>query len=404
MSPQSVALAVAGAGLRYAPDSIAGGFLEESVKQVSHMAANVVRESPEQAFTRWAWKTVSKLRLHACDAEDAAVCAGAVRGEAAALSRALDFDLSERAEDLVKGVCQAKNPLACCVALQTTQIGHVVPEICNRGFAHLRTLALSGRYDHVMECLLNITPLFLDCPESLLESGHFMAVVQNVLSADQTLFKTAKDLVVTHFPGPVSEEFSLMLQKQLGQFGRYGLEDESKIVLLWLNVMTALPNWFRDKNVLFVVNLLCRVAFYKTPVGRCVKECLTDLNNILQNKSCGGFMSWLSSGKGLNSLLPASLPDCPYFAFFVLEIEEECESAVKFWRALVEELREEEATLEAGVKAAAGRLKMGVPNSNHLSIYRWCQQLVDTPSDSQGSNSIDISFFSPTVCPRNCPH
>ena len=66
--------------------------------------------------------------------------------------------------------------------------------------------------------------------------------------------------------------------------------------------------------------------------------------------------------------------------------------------------RDEEATLEAGVKAAAGRLKMGVPNSNHLSIYRWCQQLVDTPSDSQGSNSIDISFFPPTVCPRNCPH
>ena len=30
---QSVALAVAGAGLKYAPDSIAGGFLEESVKQ-----------------------------------------------------------------------------------------------------------------------------------------------------------------------------------------------------------------------------------------------------------------------------------------------------------------------------------------------------------------------------------
>ena len=158
----------------------------------------------------------------------------------------------------------------------------MVPEICNRGFAHLRTLALSGRYDHVMECLLNITPLFLDCPESLLESNHFMAVVQNILSADQTLFKTAKDLVITNFPGPVSEEFSFMLQKQLSQFERYGLDDESKIVLLWLNVMTALPNWFRDKNVLFVANLLCRVAFYKTPVRKCLKECLTDLNNILQ--------------------------------------------------------------------------------------------------------------------------
>ena len=56
--------------------------------------------------------------------------------------------------------------------------------------------------------------------------------------------------------------------------------------------------------------------------------------------------------------------------------------------------RDEEATLEAGGKAAAGRLKMGVPNSNHLSIYRWCQQLVDTPSDSQGCNSIYTIFLS----------
>ena len=36
---QSVALAVAGAGLKYAPDSIAGGFLEESVKQGGNSTA-----------------------------------------------------------------------------------------------------------------------------------------------------------------------------------------------------------------------------------------------------------------------------------------------------------------------------------------------------------------------------
>ena len=244
-----------------------------------------------------------------------------------------------------------------------------------------------------MECLLNLTPLFLDCPESLLESSHFMAVVQNILCADQTLFKTAKDLVITNFPGPVSEEFSFMLQKQLRQFERYGLKDEAKIVTLWLNVMTALPNWFKDKNVLFVMNLLCRVAFYKIPVGKCVKDHLTDLNNILQSKSSGGFISWLSSGKSLNSFLPASLPDCPYFAFFILEIEEECESAVRFWKTLVEGLRDDETSLEAGMKSASGKLSIGVPNSNHLSIYRWCQQLLETPAHSQMSMVFAKKFF-----------
>ncbi len=276
---REIALAVAEAGLRFAPDSIAGGFLEESVKQVSNIAANVVRESAEQAYTRWAWKTVSKLKLHACDMEEG-ICAGAVAGDPAAFERMLDFDLSPKVEELVKGV-YAKNPLACCVALQTTQIGHVLPEICHRGFGHLRTLALSGRFDHVMECLLNIVPLFLDNSETLLESVHFMAVIQAVVAADQTYFKMAKDLIITDFPGPVTEEFSCMLLKQLSLWRSYGLKDETKVATLWLNVMTALPNWHKDKNVLYVVNLLCRLAFYKPDtVGKAVKEYMEDMTKV----------------------------------------------------------------------------------------------------------------------------
>jgi hypothetical protein len=296
---QTVALAVTGAGLKHAPDSIAGGFLEESVKQVSNIA-NVVRESPEQVYTRWAWKTVSKLKLHACDMEEE-FCVGAVKGgcflfyiilycyfiwkafcfvgSPAAFKRMLDFDLSPRVEDLVKGVC-AKNPLACCVALQTTQIGHIIPEICNRGLGHLRTLAFSGRFDHVMECLLSITPLFLDTTEALVGNAHFMSVIQGVVSADQTYFKMAKDLIISDFPGPVTEEFSFMLHKQLCLFKKYGLRDETKIVMLWLNVMTAMPNWHKDKNIIFVVNLLCRVGFYKTEVGTNVKDYLVDMNKV----------------------------------------------------------------------------------------------------------------------------
>lgn len=75
---QTVALAIAEAGFKFAPDSISDGFLEESVRQVSNIA-NVVRQSPEQLYTLWAWETVSKLKLHAVDMEKA-FCRGAIRG------------------------------------------------------------------------------------------------------------------------------------------------------------------------------------------------------------------------------------------------------------------------------------------------------------------------------------
>ncbi len=94
-------------------------------------------------------------------------------------------------------------------------------------------------------------------------------------------------------------------------------------------------------------------------------------------------MAWLSSSKSHNTFLPASAPEFPYFAFYVLEIEEEAQVSVRFWKTLVEELRPEEATLEAAAKTAAGRLKMSTPNVNRLSIYRWSQALLDTPCESQ---------------------
>ena len=55
--------------------------------------------------------------------------------------------------------------------------------------------------------------------------------------------------------------------------------------------------------------------------------------------------------------------------------------------------RDDETALEAGVKAAAGKLKIGVPNSNHLSIYRWCQQLIDAPQDGQMAVVFAKKFF-----------
>ena len=170
-------------------------------------------------FLQWAWETISKLRLHALDQEDA-VSIAAVQGEREGFERMLDFDLEATILDsIVRGVT-AKNPLACYVALQTTQLGHSVPEICTRGLEYLKVLLVSGRYDHVMECHVNITPLFFPVPDALLGDENFYGVLQSILTADSTVLKMAKELVITDGPGPVIKEFCGMILKQIASFKR----------------------------------------------------------------------------------------------------------------------------------------------------------------------------------------
>ena len=113
-----------------------------------------------------------------------------------------------------------------------------------------------------MECLLNLVPLFLPCPESLSGNPKLKGILGTILGADQTYFKMAKDLILTDFPGPVMKEFANLITKQLSLFSRYGLCDKRPILELWLKTFIGLPNWSKDKNVLFVIDILCQEAFF----------------------------------------------------------------------------------------------------------------------------------------------
>jgi hypothetical protein len=114
----------------------------------------------------------------------------------------------------------AKNPLACYVALMTSQIGHSLPEICARGFEHLRVLSQSGRLDHLMEVMSNVTPLFFTSPDALKDHEDFSACLSTILATDQTLYKMAKEMIVADTPGPVMKEFGNMIGKQISSYKR----------------------------------------------------------------------------------------------------------------------------------------------------------------------------------------
>ena len=112
----------------------------------------------------------------------------------------------------------SKSPLACFVALQLSHLGHREADILDKGFAHLYFLSINGRYDHVMECLLNMSPIFLANPEPFWSSEILRKTVEIIITADLTYFKMAKDLITVDFPSPVLKELGNMFTKQLVDF------------------------------------------------------------------------------------------------------------------------------------------------------------------------------------------
>ena len=242
--------------------------------------------------------------------------------------------------------------------LQLSQTGHLIDDICERGFEQLHTLAVSGHYDHVMECLICLTPLFAEdegadsipvgSTEMLTSSSSFMSAIENIVNADQTYFKMAKDLLISDFPGPVLKELGNMLAKQIYSHRWYGFRNMDSIILLWLKVFVKIPNWNTTKTTLYMVDVLCNhiLAMLKNDPECAVFPSSKDIfksaikvveeNDKASNQ--GGFLSWVSGNRKSSYFSTLLYPSCatefPNFAFFALQAEEELETFSDLWDSL----------------------------------------------------------------------
>lgn len=372
---KSVAIWIVEACLKYAPDTIAGNFFQDSVRQVAHLASKL-RRTPEQSFTSWAWDMCSRLRLHAMD-----------RGLNRDACECLDYEMDQVGVAVAEGVA-LKNPLACYVALQLCQTGHDRNEILESGHKQLHILSASGRYDHVLECIMNLIPLFIDCPDSLCCNPDFLKVLNTTVNVDQTYVKMAKDLVVTDFPGPVVKEMANLIARQIEMYQSYGLKDKELLLTLWAKLCTRLTGWNTNRNIMYLLDNLCKEALMDNAGPRqAVKSVFQELYRALFDDVTGGIMSWLSlSSKGnIGTLLGPVAHEFPWCAFMLMEVEEEGPEVAELWHKLITGLGESDSgSLEQAYKKAAKDLKgphlQG--GSNNLPIYKWCQLLLDGSCDS----------------------
>lgn len=305
-----------------------------------------------------------------------------------------------------------------------SQTGHLIEDIRERGFDQLYILAVSGHYDHVMECLICLTPFFAEEPndkevpvgdtEMLTSSTSFMKAIENIVNADQTYFKMAKDLIITDFPGPVLKEFGSMLAKQIHSHKWFGLTTEASIILMWLKVFIKIPNWNNNKTTLYIVDVLCNHAILmqkkdtETHALQLVKHTFgSHLREIAaQDKTSNqrGFLSWMSGSNKIGNhntiLSPSCAVEFPSFAFFALEAEEETVSNTDMWNKVLDVIGDHEILdnganndIDKMIAIAAKQLDLPVQLTTSFPIYKWSHLILDAPIDHPMQVAFGQKFF-----------
>lgn len=114
---------------------------------------------------------------------------------------------------------------------------------------------------------------------------RFQAILSQLLSTDRTYLKMAKDLITTDYPGPVVELLGNMIQSQLIDYYNFGLPTPNMLVNLWLQCFTANPNWSKDSNSVYIIDLILRVAFQFADVWFSAKEYFRYLFSVINQHS-----------------------------------------------------------------------------------------------------------------------
>lgn len=122
----------------------------------------VKSQSTRQQFTTWCWSMISILRLHCLD-QNRDFRIRTIQNPSQSFSLIPEL---ERINQIFDGVSESR-PLALYASILCSMWGHSVPQICHKGFQQLQLLLTDYRHAVVIRCLHLITPLFLDCAESL---------------------------------------------------------------------------------------------------------------------------------------------------------------------------------------------------------------------------------------------
>lgn len=238
--------------VKHVADTVGSG-IQETVRLTTSVSAK--NQSKKEQFSIWCWNIISVLRLHFVDQNQESTRNVINNTTIMFLIPELEKTLS------IYTAFSEHRPLGVYCSLLVSQIGHSVPQICHRGFDLLKLLLNDYRYSKVIRSLELIVPLFLNCPESLHSCDSFNSVVNSLINADKTYSKVAKVSVASNGFGPVLNFFGNMIQTQLLNYIKFGEPTPRRLIQLWIPSLIAIPNWSKDTGVVYLLDLIARIAY-----------------------------------------------------------------------------------------------------------------------------------------------
>lgn len=237
-------------------------------------------------------------------------------------------------------------------------------------------------------------------------SFSFQSILGQLLNADKTYMKMAKDLIANDYPGPVVELLGQMIQCQCVNHVHYAFVNPLPLCMLWLECLTATAAWHRDTNAVYLVDVVLRVAWQMPDMWSVVKEFFR--YNCTKNggvtSSTASFLPALLSGLGsgagaMLAMLPAVTPNTMWMALLTLELEHEMlERQSGVWSELLRQLRAVPAStrfsLDGVLKASAAAVQCThAPTAATLVLYKYVQLMLASRSDHELLPIVAQRFF-----------
>ncbi|XP_058444577.1 ectopic P granules protein 5 homolog [Malaya genurostris] len=351
---------------KHVPETLNGS--QGLAASVSSLVKN---KTAQEQFLAWCWNMVGMLRLHCMDQSTTAI-KEMVKNPTLIHRHVLEI---ERAQQIYQGVTENR-PLAIYLAILISQWGHSVPQICHKGLEQIRLLLNDHRYAAVVRCLQLISPLFLECPDSLSRCEAFKSILLSLIAADRYYARFTKDQFQSESNTPVTEMLKCMILSQITNYTQYGLTSPTLLINGWLLCLSELPNWTKDSAVLGILDAMLGVAYQFPDSWHSTKEFFrpfySRFEDIKITKTSGLLTLLVSSPIDLFTTPSASTV---FLSIFTLELEYEItEIQTRIWHEILRSIGmptvSSKVSLDTAVRKSTSILGYPAFPVNALALFK----------------------------------
>eukprot|EP00058_Branchiostoma_floridae_P024956 XP_002610446.1 hypothetical protein BRAFLDRAFT_124263 [Branchiostoma floridae] len=216
------------------------------------------------------------------------------------------------------------------------------------------------------------------CTNNRTKENRFLKVVEKVIQSDHSL--TSSNM------GPHCKLLCSMIQVQSGFVS--ARVSSTTVLELWVRLLTSLPQWWYNTQVLQVLDSLLQTAFRcKGGEDMTISILYDRYKALLSTKTDPGVLvslvSWMSSSAGPPTFLDKPTQSDVWVAYQVLQAESMWEEDTQLRKMLENALQQDSnISVDGAVKNVSSELHLpSAPPLHRLMIYRWAQQALATPLD-----------------------